>query len=229
MRVYHYLEAKWALENIRRRRLKLSKIDDMNDPWEWKSVCSDDNRLQEALDKSGTHAFDEFGVACFSRSWNNILMWSHYGEKHKGICLGFDVPDELIRTVIYEREIEVVGSLADSPIEHVMIEGKRIIDKLFETKYKGWCYEDEIRVHGRREEKDEETGFYFSDFDDGLILKEVIAGPRYLMSRKPIEAALKSYSEDVKIMKTTTLARRFEVVIDENGFRDAQTNQPETV
>lgn len=48
MRVYHYLEAKWALDNIRRRQLKLSKIDDMNDPYEWRCVRSRDERSQWA-------------------------------------------------------------------------------------------------------------------------------------------------------------------------------------
>jgi hypothetical protein len=32
MRLYHYFEIKWALDDIRRHRLKSSKIDEMNDP-----------------------------------------------------------------------------------------------------------------------------------------------------------------------------------------------------
>jgi len=225
MRVYHYLEAKWALDNIRRRRLKLSKIDDMNDPWEWKCVRSDDRRMQEGLDETARQTFQEFGVACFSRIWNNVLMWSHYGDKHKGICLGFDVPDDRIRTIKYESEIEVVGSLRDVLPRHVETEGTRILDKLFETKYLGWLYEEEIRVHGRREVKDEETGFYFADFDDGLVLREVIAGPRYRLSEKPITDALKGYAEAVDVKKATISSTQFEIVIAENGFHDGKAAQ----
>jgi hypothetical protein len=94
MRLYHYLEAKWALDDIRRRRLKLSKIDDMNDPFEWKCVRSDHGRSQWALEHTRLESFESYGVSCFSESWNSILMWSHYADRHKGICLGFDVPEE---------------------------------------------------------------------------------------------------------------------------------------
>jgi hypothetical protein len=30
-------------------------------------------------------------VICFSQNPNDILMWSHYGDSHKGITIGFDV------------------------------------------------------------------------------------------------------------------------------------------
>jgi hypothetical protein len=40
MRLYHYLEANWALDDIRRRRLKVSYIPNMNDPYELKSARS---------------------------------------------------------------------------------------------------------------------------------------------------------------------------------------------
>jgi hypothetical protein len=39
-------------------------------------------------------------------------MWSHYGDRHKGICLGFDVPDnEFTRKVDDVVKLEVVGNL----------------------------------------------------------------------------------------------------------------------
>jgi hypothetical protein len=99
MRLYHYLETRWALDDIRRRRLKLSTIDDMNDPYEGFSVCSDHEATQAALEKTQWEFVNKYVALCFSLSPNNILMWSHHGEKHKGICLGFEVFDELTRPV----------------------------------------------------------------------------------------------------------------------------------
>ena len=214
MRVYHYLEANWALDDIRRRRLKLSKIDDMNDPYEWKCVCSDDGPSQLALEKTEREAVEIHGVSCFSRSWNNILMWSHYGERHKGICLGFDVPDELTREVTYVGNLLIVGNLSDSSTE----ERKKIIDRLCGAKYIGWCYEEEVRVHASRVEVDVETGKFFVKFSENLKLREVIAGARFPLSKRPIEDALEGYSEDVKIVKAGRSTARFEIIMDENGF-----------
>ncbi len=30
------------------------------------------------------------GVTCFAEKVDDILLWSHYGDKHKGFCLEFD-------------------------------------------------------------------------------------------------------------------------------------------
>jgi len=219
MRLYHYLESKWALDDIRRRRLKLSKIDDMNDPYEWKCVRSDHQQSQLALEQTEKTVVDTTSVLCFGRSWNNILMWSHYADRHKGICLGFDVLDEMTRPVAYVSEVQIVGNLmverrSDFPTE----QGLQMIDRLLGAKYSGWSYEEEIRVHGEREEIDE-SGHYFVEFSNRLKLKEVIAGARFPFSRKPIEEALRGYTEYVEIIKATRCPTRFEIVEDQDEFR----------
>jgi hypothetical protein len=56
------------------------------------------------------------------------------------------------------------------------------------------------------------------NFSGALILREVIAGARFPMSKKPIEDALKGYSEDVKIVKATQSIERFEIIVNERGF-----------
>lgn len=32
---------------------------------------------------------DRYGILSLSTKWNDILMWSHYGDKHYGYCVGF--------------------------------------------------------------------------------------------------------------------------------------------
>jgi len=112
MRLYHYLDARWGLDDIRRRRLKISKIDDMNDPYEWKCAHSDDPESQAAIERTELQSLEKYGVLCFSRSWNNVLMWSHYADRHKGICLGFDVLDERTRRVRYIETPLALDTLA---------------------------------------------------------------------------------------------------------------------
>ena len=33
---------------------------------------------------------DDIGVLCLSEEFDNILLWSHYGQCHRGFCLGID-------------------------------------------------------------------------------------------------------------------------------------------
>jgi hypothetical protein len=52
-------------------------------------------------------------------------------------------------------------------------------------------------------------------------LKEVIAGPRFPFSRKPIEDALNGYVEEVAIVKATASVTNSEIIIDHAGLRAA--------
>jgi len=214
MRLYHYLEAKWALDDIKRGRLKVSKVPDMNDPYEWKCARSDDRVSQLALEHTMRESAEKYSALCFSRSWNNILMWSHYAEKHRGICLGFDVPDPMTKDVRYVGDLLVTGDLTNCSTDEKL----RIIERLYSAKYSRWCYEEEVRVHSSREEVDEETGQYFVNFGEDLSLKEVIAGARFPLSKRPIQEALKNYSEDIKLVKASQSPGRFEIIVDERGF-----------
>ena len=211
MRLYHYLESKWALDDIRRGRVKFSNVEDVNDPYEWACVFSHHKPSQRALDKTRRVQVERAGVLSLSRSWNNVLMWSHYADKHKGICLGFDVLDELTSEVAYVGEVLEVGNLSEVPRD----EKEKIVERLLHAKYKGWCYEKEVRMHGEMKEKDEETGLYFMNFDERLKLKEVITGARFPMSKRPIEDALKGYSDDLKIVNASRSLKSFEIIVDE--------------
>jgi hypothetical protein len=51
---------------------------------------------------------DGLGILCLSERQDNIAMWSHYANSHRGFCLEFDVskkPFEKARRVIYGRDL----------------------------------------------------------------------------------------------------------------------------
>ena len=45
-------------------------------------------RLQDDIDKAG--------IVCFSKERDDILMWAHYADKHKGICFEYDGSDNCL-------------------------------------------------------------------------------------------------------------------------------------
>jgi len=212
MRVYHYDKVCWALQNIRQGRLKLSTFDNMNDPYEWQCVSSNHEASQRRLDVAFEGAANASGLLCFSRSWNNILMWSLYADRHAGVCLGFDVPDELANSVVYLGSLRVIGNLE----ELSTLEVRRVHDQQYHFKYVAWAYEEEVRVHGRPDIVEGKN--QFAKFGEHLRLKEVIAGPRFVGGKAPIENALRDYSEPVSIVKATQSSERFEIIVDQREF-----------
>ena len=59
-----------------------------------------------------------YGILCFCRTKRNPVLWSHYADKHKGMCLGFDVRDDSLNAVKYVSRRLVFKSTKD------MTEGK---------------------------------------------------------------------------------------------------------
>jgi len=51
------------------------------------------------------------------------------------------------------------------------------MQKLLFTKFEHWAYEEEYRVYIRLEEQDAASNLYFKNFDNNLVLQEVIVGP----------------------------------------------------
>jgi hypothetical protein len=90
--VYKFLTAAYALEDLTKRRMKISTFSDINDPFELAGAKSSDPAVQDFLTR---HIHQKYGALCFSRKWSNPMLWSHYSDKHKGICLGFEIVGDL--------------------------------------------------------------------------------------------------------------------------------------
>jgi hypothetical protein len=86
---------------------------------------------------------DDYKVGSFSSSSNNILLWAHYADSSKGVCIEFDILEALdffdyIIPVTYldkKPEIDLAKDPSIFPSEQV-----------FFTKHSDWKYENELRL-----------------------------------------------------------------------------------
>lgn len=110
----------------------------------------DYNMILEGIKKCGDltkRAIDDImnksGVKCFTPNNANILMWSHYTNSHKGICLEFNT---LADPEFFVYPINVVYSESYPELEFT---DKRFTTEVLRTKSKVWEYEDEVRIYKR--------------------------------------------------------------------------------
>src|SRR5689334_4752674 len=68
------------------------------------------------------------------------LLWSHYGGKHRGICLGFNVPCDALEQVTYEDQRLRAELDANADPLQLPVELQRALRC---TKYRNWQYERE--------------------------------------------------------------------------------------
>lgn len=84
------------------------------------------------------------GVCCLSEKNDDLLMWSHYADAHKGFCLGFNTDSEPFssaRPVRYTTEVPVVN-----PISVLLDQDEKAFLAMILTKFDSWSYEKEWRV-----------------------------------------------------------------------------------
>lgn len=208
-RVYYYTASKYALESIRKKRIKVSRIEDLNDPFEMLACDISDEFIQKVFTMTRKDLDKKAGIVCFSKDWHNTLLWAHYGDKHKGICIGFDIDSRFTEEITYIKTKWSIEDLNTSDKEQM----KKIL--LF-SKYEKWEYENEIRAGFALDEEQKENGMYFSDFDQALMPKEIILGCRNKTTPKEIRSALDegNYNHHIKVIQTKVASREFSIIED---------------
>jgi hypothetical protein len=213
LRTYHFVNRQFGLDDIQRRRLKIATLNELNDPFELFGISLHDVGLRHAFREMKQQLSTNRGLLCFSRKWSNPVQWSHYAEKHRGLCLGFDVEDASVGQVSYSRRRLVV--------EAEKLRDPRQLDpdlarRFLFTKYSHWRYEDEVRCFVTLQDKDPSTGLYFAEFSDSLRLRQVIVGAESTVTRQELRNALGDLTETVDVFKTRLAFRSFRVVRQRN-------------
>ena len=112
----------------------------------------------------------EKGIVSFGERANCVLMWSHYGDQHKGVCIGYSVPADAASNLY---RVRYGGSrLVEASAIAAMLNGDkgaqhRVDKAVLLKKAIDWRYECEWRLIGER-------GLQNSN----LELEEVIFGVR---------------------------------------------------
>lgn len=92
------------------------------------------------------------GVSCFTELNDNLLMWSHYGDGHRGFCLEFDTKFEPFSSTSHRVQYSSEVPEFDP--------GKALVDPSFDmmrplilTKSSEWEYEREWRLFHMESDK----------------------------------------------------------------------------
>ncbi len=104
---------------------------------------------RESLSKMNTMLRDSIKLTCFSERNNSLLMWSHYADSHKGICIEYDIKGlqendlrrRLFYPVIYS---ETLFDSTDYFISKKQTPFLFLVASLYKSKE--WAYEEEWRL-----------------------------------------------------------------------------------
>lgn len=196
MRLYRFLSAKFGMRSVQERRIRIGRIEELNDDFELIGVALAVKKERITLRNIRRHLNVNNGVICMSKDWASPLMWAHYADSHKGMVLGFDVPARSYLQVQYKKKRPTLKDMGLDAVDSITVEN---IKRLLTTKAHGWSYEQEYRAYvplGSGEEIDGET-HYFSPFSEEMKLREVIVGSRYKGKRHELTDIVNDPSVDI--------------------------------
>ncbi len=173
--IFHYdlIRANQESANPRSHAEMKKRLSDMRSPLAedvvkaWRKIVE---KTELPLERKRQIIDEELRAICFSKpnsgkTIDEILLWSHYADKHKGIRIGFEFPDEInerfkVREVIYQKNrVEVVFSLGS---ECPALEA---LEKSALVKCEVWRYEQEFRLLTKTTLCIMRNGEYFLTFD----------------------------------------------------------------
>jgi len=200
LRVYHICRAEYGISNIALGHLKVARFSEANDPFELLSLQLKGHTREPLRGFKGI-VNNTTGMLCFSEDWKDPVMWAHYGDRHRGICLGFDLQRSLAERVIYE-DMRLAKALKVVDGEAALLKPE-MQKKLCLTKFSSWRYEQEQRYLVPLSATTKSGKLHFYRFDDRLRLSEVILGPECDQPLDDVRALVSKLHP-----KATTIASR---------------------
>ncbi|MFT6429822.1 MAG: hypothetical protein ACJAXR_001795 [Halopseudomonas sp.] len=208
-RFYHYIGSKYALTALSEKRLKIARISELNDPFEFLCVNMRDRTTRGRLVEIKQLLNQQIGIICFSETFRSPVMWAHYGDRHTGLCLGFDVLDGggvLDVEYTYSR-LNVTAQLKPGVSAYDDF-GKNLLA----TKHQHWSYEQESRLICDLNMPD--NGLYFEPFSGKMRLKEIFIGFKSDISRDEVERQFGEASNKIKTAFLRPAFGEYEMTVD---------------
>lgn len=182
---------------------------------EWQTNPKD---FEQGYIEAMTKLLDGIAISCFSFINTSLLMWSHYSNSHKGICIGFD---HNILSETYSEILKVKYS-QDFPQINVLRSTFKSLKEIRRVKSIEWSYEKEVRIFQKSK-----GAFPFNK----KAIKDVIFGlrtPQEQMASIMLLMEGAGY-KDVKFKKVVLNEKKFELQFVEVELSSASSDSAPSV
>lgn len=156
---YQYEESektkKEYIDGIKNNRKELENLYNNNIIWlstsyGFNDPCDPPIRLLKDKNYDYLHyIMNKIKIACVTTTPYNQLMWSHYANKHTGLCIEYDISnifsnkDCTISKILYRDSMQF--NIDDLLFIQENKNKMNMLD-IFSIKHKSWNYEDEYRI-----------------------------------------------------------------------------------
>jgi len=195
------LDSNIGLNNSKLDTLKSDKIwvaasSEQNDPYEFSGIFLDKSMLCKkgfsdvVIDSANDLIKNSFCIAAFtSQMTDNLSMWAHYANNHRGFCIKYKVNvQNMFFKVFYEKErisisntfVRFINACSEYESNHTPDNLKEIqscsalLQSMYYIKHFSWNHENEIRLLYPNEKR--EKGFNVKNSECGIRIESIYTG-----------------------------------------------------
>ena len=235
IKLYRYLPDEAAIKTIESRSFRVSRLTDLNDPFEWRFGFEGCPPELEPLINNSVDGYIELashdqGIISFSGKLKDPILWSLYANHHRGVAfeiigkkiseagdgITFEV-NEHRHENLFEVEYDKPRIVLPFQTFHQIPDQEKLekMKDFFKRKSESWRYEKEFRWVIGLEACIPYGGRFFWKIPPGLIAR-VIIGFRSSTSELYVRRALNLNGfQDIKIARAQLSQTSYEVEVPE--------------
>jgi hypothetical protein len=200
---YHYQPFnRLHLETLLRdKKLFFSDPCTFNDPWDCRPRFSD--RRLDALQDILADSARKVRIYCLSVIGDSTLMWSHYSQNHRGICLEFDTNNPLIQKARPCRYRNQYPEWPDLPLG---------LAEVFLAKAMDWSYEREFRLFGSSSDSPAKLDGDFVRLPDGALTAIILGCQSH--HHAEVYELVKQFAPGLPIKQMVRIPHRYKLSIE---------------
>lgn len=201
----------WAVD-ICRRRASMSVSDIENMKSSLRNDLPKTIELIRDISISMAEAINQqYRVYCLGPDVGNLLMWSHYADRHKGVCLEFSLRNEVMCGALRCEYLE------EFPIMRLHDPGEEQNLRILLAKANPWRYENEYRLVTQECSQAGNTGTLLTDggfltLPEGALVS-VIVGCQGDYDR--VRGMVKTLAPNVKVKRAVRRPNQYALSIVE--------------
>jgi hypothetical protein len=173
--------------------------------------------IQNLNRRSREITLQNWRIYCLTPHPDSTLMWAHYAERHRGICLEFSAKDPLFSgafEVMYAENRPIIDW-------HSLANGTEMTEKMVLIKSSDWAYEREYRILARAREFDQEPSLSlpkttkdFLELSSGAPTGIIIGCKADNRTEEAIKGLVRDCAPSLKIYKAVQSDLQYRVTME---------------
>jgi hypothetical protein len=210
----------YLLDLMSHGAMKFSRPSEFNDPFDCCPTHFNELPLG-ALPHAVTSELNQYmrhvtshvaGICCLTPYPDRMLMWSHYGDQHRSVCVGFDTTVLLEQCAKNDEGNPIYEEIVK--IKYTNFRPNEGDGEAFHKKSEEWRYEDEYRIVSYAKKGNPQWGPGVWNIPPSAI-REIVIGARVdRQLQEQIARSATAMRPDIQLRKAVLHTHTFELVIE---------------